>query len=189
MSGPANNIQRDATWIIPDDTVDLTAWPSATNLNTGQVFANAKTAVHPDVGSCQIRRQMTLAQDQLECVGVYMDPPRGDNTPYRVKANLTMVGMSGTICNGAIVVGYAPASITGSDDIIDNVNIITFDQEPYDDVIMVPPLDSGDSNYGRPLFFGVAHLAGQAATNIYAFAYLSVQNLAIKPPTMQNAIS
>ena len=188
MSGSPKNISRDATWIEPKTADDLT-WPTQTAQNSATVTVNAKTAVHTDKANATCRAAMTVSSQFLECIGVYMQAPVGDNVPYRVKADLVVVGQSGTFNNQAVVVGYGPASPTGTNDTIDEPYFITFDQQRFDDLIIVPALDSGDPNYGRPLFVGVAHLAGQAVSGLYCFAHVSVQNLGVKPPTMQNAVS
>lgn len=187
MSGSPKNIQRDGTWIEPKTADDL-SWPNASTITAATYTANAKSTVFVDKANAHARANMTLSAGQLELIGVYLLAPDGDNVPYRVKADLCVVGQSGTFNNQAVIVGYGPASPTGTNDTIDEPYIITFDQQRFDDLIMVPALDSGDPNYGRPLFFGVAHLAGQAVAGLEVCAHISVQNLAVKPPTMLNAV-
>ncbi|NNE63030.1 MAG: hypothetical protein HKN34_03005 [Gammaproteobacteria bacterium] len=179
----AKNIQRDGYWIQPKTSADLT-WPTASNINAATFTVNAKTALHTDSACASSRAGMTVSASQLECIGVYFAAPPDDNIPFRVKADLNVVGQSGTFNNQAVVIGYGPASPTGSDDVIDEPFLIPFDQQRFDDLIVLPPLDSGDANYGRPIFFGVAHLAGQSVTSLFVIASISVQNLGVRPPTM-----
>ena len=189
MSGPAINVQRDGFWIEPK-TADELSWPTATAVTAATYKANAKTAVHVDKAQAFARSDMTLSADQIELIGIYMTPPVGDNVPFRVKASMGQLIGGAAAHTQCIVVGYGPASLTGSDDEIDEPYIIPFlHGVGFDELVIVPALDSGDGNYGNPLFFGVGFLAGSAQAGIWTTACISVQNLGVKPPTMQNAVS
>ena len=98
-------------------------------------------------------------------------------------------GISGTINNPMLVVGYAPASPTGSDDVIDQPYFIPFNQGEFDDVIIVPKLLDADPNFGRALYIGVVFCPGTTVSSLPAIGHISVQNLGIKPPTMHWAVS
>ena len=179
----AKNIQRDGYWIQPKTADELT-WPNASAINASTFSANAKVTLHSDSAQAMCRAAMTVNSGELETVGVYFAAPPDDNIPFRVKADLNVVGQSGTFNNQAIVIGYGPAAPTGLNDTIDEPYLIPFDQQRFDDVIMLPALDSGDPNYGRPVFFGVAHCAGQNVSGLFCVASISVQNLGVNPPTM-----
>ena len=183
MSGSAKNLQRDGIWIQPKTADELT-WSNASAINAATYSANAKTTLHSDKAQAFTRAAMTIAADEVELIGVYFAAPPDDNIPFRVHADMVIVGQSGTLNNGVIVVGYGPASPTGTNDAIDEPYIIPFDQNRFDDVIMLPALDSGDGNYGRPVFFGVGTVSSQAVSGLYCVAHISVQNLGVNPPTM-----
>lgn len=190
MSSP-KNIQRDGIYIEPK-TADEINWPTAVALNSAAFQANAKTAIHTDYAQAFTRAAATANADEIELIGVYFQEPGGtygERVPYRVIADMVHVGQSGTIDNACVVIGYGPASPTGANDLIDEPYIIPFNQSRFDDLIIVPPLDSGDSNYGNPLFFGVGFMTSNAIAGLTTPAHISVQCLGIKPPTMQNAIS
>ena len=189
MSGAPKNIQRDGFWIEPKTADELT-WPTFSTVTSPTFNANAKTAVHTDYAQCFARSDMTVGADQIELIGVYMSPPEGDNFPYRVKASMGQLIGGAAAHTQCIVIGYGPASPTGSDDAIDEPYIIPFlHGVGFDELITVPALDSGDANFGNPLFFGVGFMAGSAQSGIFTTACLSVQNLGVKPPTMHNAVS
>lgn len=187
MSGSAKNVQRDCTWIEPKTADELT-WPTASAPDAATITANAKTATHVDKANAYTRATATIAAGTLEVIGVYMNPPEGDNTPYRVKASVVADGVGKTTTAPMIVIGYGPASPTGSNDSIDEPYLIPF-TEDCDDIFMVPALDSGDGNYGNPLFIGVGMMALSAISGLNVVAHISVQHMGVKPPTMQMAVS
>ena len=116
---------------------------------------------------------------------VYIDPPVGDRVPYRVKAHAS--GADSAV-SFMIAVGYAPASITGTDDIISEPLYLPF-HKSIDQLIVVEEEESGDTYEGRALCFAVIAQADNAGIGDYIRAHISVQNMAVKPPTMQNAVS
>lgn len=187
MSTP-KNLQRDGTWITPDTSENI-ALSTPVALSSSQVFANAKTPLHVDIADVQVRVQDSIAVDNIAVAGVYMQPPQGDNQPYRVKADGIINGLSGTVMQPCVVIGYGPAAPTGSDDIIDQPYVIPFNQGEYDDVLFLPQLLDTDPNFGRPLFIGIGFMASNTITNLYVIAHLSVQNLGVRPPTMHYAVA
>lgn len=183
MSGSPKNIQRDCIW-VELKTADELTFGNPSNINAATYIANAKSAVHSDKANAFTRAMVTMAIDQIELIGVYLEPPDQDNTPYRVFADLVINAQSGTIDNACVVVGYGPATPTGVNDVIDEPYILPFNQNRFDDCIMVPPLLSTDPNYGRPLFFGVGPLASNAIAGLFTVAHISVQRLAVSAPQM-----
>ena len=122
---------------------------------------------------------VTVAANSYKAMGVLMKPPLVDRTPYRVKAR----GHGGLV--NMLLVGYAPASPTGSNDTLDRWNYQSFGFE-YDDIIMLPALESTDAMYGRPIFFGVA-VPFVSASHIQVD--VSVQKLSIAPPQFEMGVS
>lgn len=174
MTAPYN-IARDGYWTNPDDTDNLT-WSSAFTAGGGlEVFNNSGT-VNLVEAAVQSVATATYSAGQVEAIGCLMNQVPGDNIPFRVKGCVQL--------GGHVIVGYADASPTGSDDNINEAFYIPFVYK-IDDVIMIPY----DSNYdGRAICIAIAPQApsGSASTQI---ASLSVQNLAVAPPTILKAVS
>ena len=186
MSSP-KNIQRDGTYVIPKTTDQLT-WPASSDPMADTVTVNAKAAVHSDFAEAHARSAVTIAVDQMEIIGVYIEEPRDDRVPYRIKASALISGQTFTLSGACIVIGYAPASPTGAGDTIDEPVMLPF-RDNFDDLVIVENLASGDPNYDRALFIGVGIIAETAVTALNAFANISVQRLAVKPPTMQYSVA
>ncbi len=181
MSGSPKNIQRDGRWVHPKTSEDIN-FSTQQSIYSATPQANGPTAVHVDYAEVHsnILAAVTCPVSNQVIMGVYMDPPVGDNVPFRVKASI--------INYASILVGYGPASITGTDDPIDEQYYLPFIYE-FDDLIMVPALASGDTNFGKALFIGLCLQPPITITATPQLGQLSVQNLGVKPPTMQNAIS
>ena len=183
MSGSPVNIQRDAYWTNPDTTDDI-ALGNSTLQSLTNLDASGPTTVFQDSGSAQVdAATTTIAADNQKTIGVYMAQPDGDNTPYRVKAACRV--MDTPDAEMSIVIGYAPATITGANDLIQDLFYIPF-KHNFDDLIMVP---ESDTYSARALFIGVAIQGGAGITGKRVNCSISVQRLATKPPTMQNAVS
>ena len=111
-----------------------------------------------------------------------MSQPFKDRTAYRVKAYAKTL-MPTT--NFALAIGYAPASITGTDDVITPCTIYPFGYV-IDDVIQIPALPDGDPLEDRALGFAI--LCGEA-TGQLVYGSISVQKLSVRPPTMALSVS
>ena len=120
--------------------------------------------------------------------GVLMSQPVVDDTPYRVKAYV-----AGVATRIHIIVGYAPAAPTGVNDAI--TNVVPYPAAEYsdvgregvfDEVILMPGLQSGHPDFGKPIAFGVA--ISTLATSHVAFN-ISVQNLAKTAPKYASSMS
>jgi hypothetical protein len=184
MSAP-KNIQRDGIWTDPRSTKLI--WPAESAAVPASISVNAKTSVHTDAAEVCIEDTDSITGGTQVGAGIYINPPVGDNTPYRVKASLR-INQSATDFSTYIVIGYGPVSPTGSADAI-VIPLRTPFKDSIDELFMVPALDSGDAYFGRPLFVGISLETGTTITNKRIVAHLSVQSLGISPPTMQNAVS
>jgi len=185
MSAP-KNIQRDGIFLTLDESAGIIpALQSLLTANTAT--ANAAAAVNVEYGEMQIANTaVSISAANQKVAGLYIDQPSKDRQPYRVKASLNIIGIDNNVTDAAIVVGYAPASITGSNDTIDEPNYIPFEHN-FDDLIVVaaPTVSYED----RALFVGIAIQSKGGITTEQIRGHLSVQNLGTKPPTMQNAVS
>ena len=189
MSGSAKNIQRDGYWVNPKTSSDI-GWSNDTALTSTAPVANLLTTKQTAKACVQSNATaVTQAIDTQKIIGVLMQEPIADNTPYRIQAGACVVGQSHTIDNFAIVIGYAPASPTGTNDTIEDPFYIPF-RHSFDGMVIVPHLESGDTYFGRALFVGIAHQAGLAIspTALHIKASLSVQRLGTTPPTMNFAV-
>ena len=189
MSGSPKNIQRDGIWCLPK-TSAIQPWSTAFLVGAATGLMSGPAAVNPDVGFVQSSHTdgQSLSINELVAIGVYLDPPQDDSTPYRVKASVFLMAENAIESNGVLMLGYGPASPTGTDDVIDEPYYIPFGQK-LDELLLVQTLDSSDPNYGRPLAFAVCATSGSTTTNQDILAHISVQNLGTKPPTMINAVS
>lgn len=183
MSGSPKNIQRDAIWVSPETT--KIGWSITYPLTNVQYAMNASAIVAVDQASViSATAAQALAIGLTTAVGIYIQAPFGDNQPYRVKASIGISGKNDFEYTGLIIIGYAPAVPTGSDDLIDAPTVINF-KNTFDELVMV---DVPITFAGRALAIAVAPLISTTLATT-TLAQLSVQNLGVKPPTMRNAIS
>lgn len=181
------NLQRDSihTELL---SANQKAW-SAESLIAGDSFLmNSSGVVNQVTGQVQSSHnsKYTISADSIRGVGVFMQPPsKEDATPYRVIAQASSI-TSGLLF--AIAVGFAPASITGSDDIIKEPSYFPFSGR-FDGVIMVPKVPAGDTYIDRPIAIAVVAADGSAGPTQYIMAHLSAQNLAVAPPAFAQSTS
>lgn len=180
------NVQRDGVFVDLSNTAKV-AW-STGNANTVTDFLmNGPTGVQGTF--CQVSSQShvntSISGQNKKAIGCYIDQPVDDRVPYRVKAYAAGPDSGVSFMIG---VGYAPASITGSDDIISEPLYLPFDTH-FDELIIVEEEEDGDTYFGRPLCFAVVAQANNAGIGDFLRAHISVQRLAVSPPTMQNAVS
>lgn len=173
MSSP-KNIQRDSYWLNPDTTDNLT-WGNNQAIDIAIPDFNNSGSENIVVGTAHAIAQTSINANQMACIGVLMKQVPGDNTPFRIKASVEDSGM--------IIVGYADASPTGTNDNINEAYRIPFDKS-FDDCVMVPY----DSSYEtRSLCVAVGSM--KQVTSDEVIGCISVQNLGINPPTMQFMVS
>lgn len=180
------NISRDGIYTELSNSQKV-AW-STGNANTVVDFlVNGPTAVAIDFNqvSSQSHVNTSITGQNKKAIGVFINQPVRDRVPYRVKAYAAGPDSGVTFLIG---VGYAPASITGSDDIISEPLYLPFNNK-FDDLIVVEEEEEGDTYYGRPLCFAVVAQSNNAGIGDFLRAHISVQNLGVKGPTMQNAVS
>lgn len=178
------NIQRDGTFIdLAAARIDMS---SASLITSGTDFANSDGAVHADFASAShnYAQSVTVVSGSIATFGVFMKQPVRDRQPYRIKMGGTLVTNQGTEALVAVI-GYGPASLTGTDDTIALSHYFPFITS-IDEMVIIEAQLEGDTYFGRPLFIGIGISDVNAGT---LFADMSVQNLGVKPPTMQNAIS
>lgn len=171
------NIQRDGFWLTLDTASDLT-WGGNESITVTNPQFNNSGIVNTDVGKAFVKQAKTAAAEEYFAIGVLMAQTPGDNTPFRIKADV-----AGPDGGGAIIVGYADASPTGTNDHINEPQWLAF-VDTFDDVVIVP---DNPTYADRALCVALAATSSPTATTV--IGSLSVQALAIKPPTMQNAVS
>lgn len=180
------NVHRDALRVDLDQSVEQKTWSSDVANTTSTIVANCPTAVMVDWNRVQSddNAAYSIAANNKKAIGCYIQQPQGDRTPYRVKAYAHAA--SGGI-EFLVAVGYAPGTITGSDDTISEVVYLPFDHK-FDDLIMVENEPEGDTYANRPLFFGIVAQSPSGGAGDYLRAALSVQNLGISAPTIQVSV-
>ena len=132
MSGSPKNVQRDGTYL----DIDVLSYTYSVSSDTGAITSSGPSAVNVDFVEIQAWEQLTLTAAQQGCVGVQMDGPIKDRQPYRVKASVKVEGVVGDAKGCYIVVGYGPASPSGTDDAVTGAKYIPF-ESVYDDLIIL----------------------------------------------------
>lgn len=185
MSAP-KNIQRDGTYAEPGAA--LISIASSAPATAPNVYSDG--TVHYDYGMAHAgyTAQLSVAPFEVGAFGVWIQQPKKDRQPYRVKASIAIQDANGQTSEpvSTLVIGYASGPITGASHILSDPIYIPLHRY-YDDLVILEDVLQESDNYGMPVFFGIAVL-GEVADAIY-FGHVSVQNLGVKPPTMQNAIS
>lgn len=171
------NIQRDGNWCDPHAT-EIT-WSSDIAVGAN-LQINADSTVYDAKAFATAAKTTISVATGWRGIGCYVKAPVADTVPYRVKGFYIS---SQLVC--AIGVGYGPASPTGTDDVITPVRIIPIPAGHFDELIMVPALDSSHADYGKPL---AICMALTYATGGYGHAHLSVQRLATTPPGIASSV-
>lgn len=180
------NLQRDAIFANLD-TTDIVGYSADSLLSLDTFLSNSNAVVYDDFWSASADSTVvtSVASLQRKGMGLNLRQPVGDRTPYRVKAYVGDVGVVNTF---ALAIGYPPAVITGTDDIISEMVTLPFTSK-FDEMIIVEALPDGDPLIDRAIHFAIVVNAPAGGIAGYFAALLSVQNLGMKPPTMAQAVS
>ena len=174
------NLKRDGFWTTLKST-DEVAVATERQVNTETLYMSGDATVYDEFISARFQHTVapTISANHFTSIGGYIRQPESETVPYRVKA---CANPTYQIC--AVGIGYAPATPTGTDDEIDPVAIFPF-EDCFDELFMIPALDSGDSLYGRSLAFALIcyYSAGFLSGGI------SVQRLATAPPQFSQSVS
>lgn len=162
------NIARDGYWM---GTIKETAIGWATN--TGGL-ANSDGTVKDEIGS--VFSTGVSPATGNSSIGMFFAAPLVDVVPFRVKAYVP------TNDNIYLMIGRAPATITGTDDTISHINRFHLVGE-MDEILMIEPLAVGDGDRETPIFIGIQTEA-VSVQNIR----LSVQRLDVAPPQFSIAV-
>lgn len=170
------NLRRDATWcFLGEPAID---WSSGYAITTSKPLTNSDGLVGEDAKSCFSSTTVapSAKSGEASAVGLLMRPTLLDAGLYRVFARVEG--------SARLIVGYAPAAATGSDDEIEKVCQLPFENS-FDDVVAVPGLEQTSENFKQPLAFAVQI----GNSSIPVCVSLSVQRLAGSPPKMNLAVS
>ena len=181
------NVQRDGIYIEPDGPA--TAWPAQTNLVNNPVV-NGPAAIHSDYGMARtgLASTITVGPGFASYIGVPFYSNSQDRMPFRVKASIFCDDPGLVHLTGLIVVGYPPASPTGTGDTWNGCMSIPF-VNSFDDLVIVEPEPDGGTYAGRPIGIALAIAPNFALSTDACQGSLSVQYLGTVPPTMLNAVS
>ena len=146
---------------------------------------NSSGVVNQTVGSVD-EAQNGITAGTWYGSGLLMSFPVVDATPYRVKVHALAANS-----DMMVVVGYAPVAPSGSGDLITKPVFfpLTDSQNAnakFDEVLLMPGLESGDPDFGKPLAFGVVI---SPYSTVYPTWHISVQNLAKTAPTFAASMS
>jgi len=166
------NIERDMFWA----NTDAALAPTVAAV-TADASVNTSGTVAQRVNSFMSTRFPLTTAGTVNCVGCLILPPAdGDVTPYR------FIGSYAGRFDIGVAWGYGWFDSGTADD------FRIFDQSnKADSIVAIPPLDSTDPNYGRPLaFFGMVNNdVGWSNVRLVG----SVQRLISKPPQYASAVS
>ena len=176
------NLQRDMFHIPTLDDTEQSPFSSSETGIANSIKVTGNATVQSERAVCRTTKAaVSVTAGSWKGCGVYFEPPRTDDTPYRVKGYFTP-GVE-----AYVFVGYGIASPTGTDDNVTNVNAFPIgDDGKFDEMILMPNLDSGHAKYGLPICFGFG-VGNNSATDIVGM--LSVQRLAQAPPPFASTVS
>jgi hypothetical protein len=158
------NLQRDMVWCSPGATA--VTWPTVNNA------VNSDGVVHQDAASIVVASTSDASASGTR-VGIFLQQPQGERTPYRVRAWTSQ----GNIFN----ISYANGSVTGTNDAIQSGSVlISANSRQLDEIFCVDATSGND-----PIFFGFT----SSGTSIYQYVFMSVQRLNVAPPNYQSAVS
>lgn len=182
------NVQRDGYYTHPDENVDVQTWSSTRVFGAYEARSNSDGTTYYDFGFAQGDPEAgySITANQYIAVGVIMQGPTGDRTPYRVQAYCDIMEETYSTYKGLVIVGWAPSSPTGSDDQIEQARYFPFVGK-FDELLIIEPHETTYAN--RALYFAVAAYSPGGVTSKNIAGSISVQNMGVKPPTMQNAVS
>lgn len=175
MSGSPKNIQRDGMFISCEQAP--VSFGTEFQIAEPVIYSGTAT-VNVDFASAQAQEALTLTAAHMATIGVYMQQPLGDRTPYRVHCSF-----SDSV--GFLIVGIAPATPGVGSTIIEPIYISTWIGY-IDEMVIVEPNPTYED---RALAFMAASYSNLGKSAVLTTAHISVQNLGLKPPTMQNAVS
>lgn len=184
------NLLRDQVHIVPGQSNNgfaTTTIGRASNTvymnSTGIVNMTSASRHAADQNSNSINIQSWIAS------GMLMLQPEVDATPYRVKASIVANTLT-----AHLIIGYAPVGPTGLNDLVTKVTSFPLmDYEvgqtsaKFDDVLLFPSVNEGDSDYGKPIAIGIA-VSNQSGNPRISYN-ISVQNLAVTAPQFAASMS
>lgn len=174
------NIQRDAHWLNEVTVGNDIVFGTETAIGSSTKNFNANTGVQQSVVSAKSTKSLVVTTaNNIKCIGGYINPPRDEPVPYRIKARATRDFKT------YLVIGYLETDNGGTDDVVSQSNIIEFVGE-FDDIVMIGSVDVTNSNYGKPIAIGVG-VEGTTSSN--PFVLLSVQHLGTAPPPFTMGVS
>lgn len=197
MMGPAKHVQRDGVYLQPG--AKIVSWGSRTSLITVNGVATTIDAVAYDYGAVYANHTNThnLSPGEYKAIGINIVQPAGDRLPYRVQAAIGCPQFQNY--SGFIMVGFtpAPAEVTmlpegpellAVDQQVEKPVFIPF-QRTFDGLIVIEPEVSGSPDIDKSITFAVGITADSEITAASILGMLSAQQLGVRPPTMQNAVS
>lgn len=176
------NLLRDQTHVQPT-TADGPGWRGHSLQGNNEILARSSGIVAEDFGTV-FNALGGITGADWHASGMFIRQPVVDNTPYRVKMRV----LCETLSFG--VVGYGPEAPTGDDTITKCTFFpLTAANSPvnnWDEVIQFPGVPKTNSDFSKPLFFG---LLIRRQVNADAAFHMSVQNLAKTPPQFSSSMS
>jgi hypothetical protein len=180
VSSPVN-ITRDGLWCTLVDADEI-AWSTELAISpNGHLNVNGDGSVHDDVLRVRPQRGAvpSITAANWRAVGGMLPAPENEPAAYRVKTAMNHVNQ--VLHLG---IGYAPASPTGSDDLVEELAVFPL-LHNENNLFMIEPLDSSHALYGRALYFA---LIISSNTSYFTFGGMSVQRLSTRAPQYAKSI-
>ena len=172
-----HNLQRDQFHLENLKTVTNQSYSTGVAMSRN-INASADPTVYQDATQAQnLSNSISVTAGQWRAAGCYVKQPAVEKTPYRVKAYANPKDET------FVVVGISQAQ-TGTDDAVTNVVAFPF-QGTFDEVFLITDLPSNNSDFGKPLFFGIAQAGGSTKGDMT----ISIQNMSIASPTYTSTTS
>lgn len=173
------NLQRDM--FHTEFGSDQLVFPTAIN-KPDEVDMASSGIVYTDAGFARVANKLpNISQYQWSACGLFIEPPRENPIPYRVKAYATSEAEE-----IYLVVGFAGPAIVAASTRIYQVIALPMRLRSMDEILLIKPQGPGDPGFDRALAFGVA--VGQSQGAVTEFA-LSVQKMSEAPPKYASSTS
>lgn len=180
------NIRRDGLFTTIYDTAKSPVSTAVAATVKALKASSGDQTVYDTSAQLRIDRTVgvTVAAASYSGACCFMSQPFSDLTPYRIKGYARFVVPDND--RFALFIGYAPATITGTDDSIAENIVLPIVNGEFDEIVHIPKLPSGDTYEDRALAFGI--LVG-ACTSQVVLGALSVQKLSVNPPAFAMSVS
>lgn len=173
------NLQRDMFHVKVPSEQSALVYSNETVLGQNSLNAKSDGVVYTDIGYAKSFDQQAVTAGNWVSMGVVMQPPILEATPYRIKA----------YCNegAAVVIGYVVSAFTGNNDAVSDIMVFPLNGGVFDDIVLITPEPVGGADDDKPIYFGIAQ--GELSSQAGTLASISVQRMSVAPPQYSSSVS